>query len=84
MNEKQALLSDIAKLSFAQHDTVLYLDTHPEDTAALDYYNYTGGLLREAQAKFIAEYGPLTERQVNSSEYFTWVDGKWPWEGGLR
>ena len=82
MSEKQMLLNDIAKLCFARHDTVLYLDTHPKDSVALDYYHYTGDLLKEAQAKYIADYGPITNADVTNTECFDWVNAPWPWEGG--
>ena len=82
MSERHSLLCDIAKLKFARHDTVLYLDTHPNDGVALDYYHYTGDLLKEAQAKYIAEYAPITSADVVNTEYFDWVNSPWPWEGG--
>ncbi len=82
--EKHALLKDIAKLKFAQHEAVLFLDTHPKCTEALDYYHYVTGLLNKAVAHYTAEFGPLTKGQVNSEEYFTWAESPWPWEGGCN
>jgi hypothetical protein len=37
---------------------------------------------REAKEAYEASYGPLTVDHVHSNQYWTWVQGKWPWEGG--
>ena len=41
MNETaRTLMQRIYEASFAVDDIVLYLDTHPDDMNALNYYNY--------------------------------------------
>lgn len=76
------LLAMINQASFAMDDILLYLDTHPCDQAALNYYQYVTKLRREALEAYEATYGPLLVDHVQSSQYWTWVQGKWPWEGG--
>lgn len=48
-----SLLQYITEISFAVYDTLLYLDTHPEDQQALAYYQDMDQKRREA----LAEYG---------------------------
>jgi len=79
-NEIQ-LLQQINQLSFAMHDTALYLDTHPMDTNALDYYHYLKPMKEQAIAEYTASYGPLTMGDVNSNTEWTWINEPWPWEG---
>ena len=80
--DQNQLLSVIYQASFAMDDVLLFLDTHPCDQAALSYYQYVAKMRREAKEAYEARYGPLTVDHVHSNQYWTWVQGKWPWEGG--
>lgn len=79
--DQNQLLSIINQASFAMDDAVLYLDTHPCDQAALNYYHYVANLRQNAKANYEASYGPLTAGQVRSDQRWLWIQGKWPWEG---
>ncbi len=79
MNQKQ-LLMYITQVSFALDDVVLFLDTHPCDKDALEYYQKTKELREEAVNKYNREFGPLTTDSVNDSYRWSWVDAPWPWE----
>ena len=37
-NEKAMIMKNIYELGFALVETMLYLDTHPDDAAAIEYY----------------------------------------------
>lgn len=76
------LMNMINQASFAMDDVLLYLDTHPCDQAALNYYHYVTNLRKNAMAAYQADCGPLMAEHVDSDNYWTWVTGKWPWEGG--
>lgn len=78
------LLQLVYQASFAMDDVTLFLDTHPCDQNALDYYHYVANLRREVMAAYQAQCGPLMIDQVDSCNYWSWVDDKWPWEGGCR
>ena len=80
----QQLWQTINEAGFAMDDINLYLDTHPCDQEALNYYHYVTGLYREAMEAYEAQCGPLRVDQVQSQNYWNWVDDKWPWEGGTR
>lgn len=80
--DQNQLLTIIDQTSFAMDDILLFLDTHPCDKAALNYYHYVTNLRRDAVNAYEANYGPLSVDQVRSDQYWTWIQGKWPWEGG--
>ena len=46
MSEQQKLYSQIQKYSFAIVETVLFLDGHPDNKMALNYYNTLQGKLK--------------------------------------
>ena len=43
-----ALLRKVYEASFAVDDVILYLDTHPDDQDALNYYQYVSELRKQA------------------------------------
>ncbi|QNM05095.1 spore coat protein CotJB [Qiania dongpingensis] len=80
MNE---LMTQIYQYSFAVDDVLLYLDTHPDDQDALAYYQCMRDARETAVAAYECQFGPLTKDGVkDSADYWTWVNGPWPWEGG--
>lgn len=84
MNDRQKLFMFITEVGFAIDDVVLYLDTHPEDKQALEYYDTYKKLRKQAAAEYTKLYGPLTDEDVNSCNYWAWVKDPWPWEGTGR
>ena len=79
--EKEALMRQIDQASFAMDDVLLYLDTHPTDQEALNYYHHAAGLGREAMEAWQTQYGPLLVDSVKNMDRWTWMTEKWPWEG---
>lgn len=84
MNTCDQLLRQVYEASFAMDDVILYLDTHPCDADALNYYHYVVSLRKQAMEAYEAQCGPLMLDQNRSVDYWTWVDNKWPWEGGCN
>ncbi len=78
MTEKE-LMKAIQSVGFAKLETELYLDTHPDNTAALDYFHEMHEKLRELTDAYEAEYGPLTTNGVHGDTW-TWVHTPWPWQ----
>lgn len=76
------LLRQIYEVSFAMDDIILYLDTHPADCEALNYYHTVANMRRQAMAAYAQQCGPLMLDEVTSQNYWTWVNDPWPWEGG--
>lgn len=81
MNEKERMLFDIGTVGFLLVDLNLYLDTHPFDREALEYFNHyskiQNGLLRE----FANQYYPLTLDTANDCKEWKWGLAPAPWEG---
>lgn len=83
MNQKQ-LFMWITMLGFCSDDIVLYLDTHPMDENALDYYNQCMKLYKEAVDTYEREYGMLSVGDGNQTDSWNWTDRPMPWEGGRK
>ena len=84
MNESpRALKQMVYETGFAVDDMELYLDTHPCDTNALNYYQQLVKMNREAVRAYESQCGPLTAEAVNSVDNWTWIADKWPWEGDM-
>ena len=76
-----ALLQAVYEARFGMEDVILYLDTHPSDQDALNYYQYVSDLRKQAMDAYEAQCGPLMFDEVRSDNYWTWVNNPWPWEG---
>ena len=71
--------SELQVLGFALHELALYLDTHPEDSEALELYRAYQKLYTEGKNKYEQMCGPLNHTQESSGPY-QWLTGPWPWE----
>ena len=78
MNRNE-LLDKIRAVGFAMHEAALFLDTHPECKAALEYYKNTLEALDELMSEYQNKFGPLFAEGVVGDRW-SWVDGKWPWQ----
>lgn len=82
MNENaRMLMQRIYETGFAMDDIVLYLDTHPCDREALNYYHYVTDMRREAMEAYECQFGPLMPDGVRDDNKWTWLTECWPWEG---
>lgn len=79
--DKCAALYEISMVDFLLVDLKLYLDTHPTDRNALDYYNHYAGVLKQLQEDYAANYGPLFATQSTCSKCWEWSDEPNAWEG---
>ena len=77
--DRAALMNKIQALAFAKTETELYLDGHPEATAALEYYKDLVARLAAATEEYEAKYGPITAAGT-VGEGWEWALGKWPWQ----
>lgn len=83
---RQQLLNHINEVSFAVVDISLYLDTHPDDTEAMQYFREQSHMRNMAMNDYAKMYGPLTIDTADdaASESWEWVTQPWPWEGSDR
>ena len=79
--EKKHLLFYIDAVSFAALDASLYLDTHPKDTEALEYFEHFSKARRQALHEYSVRFGPLTLDTAQPDNCWQWATQPWPWEG---
>lgn len=79
--EQEKLLYKIQALDFTLLDLSLYLDTHPDDSDAIDYYRTTLAESEMLTCDYERLYGPITQRGCGlNSEKWSWATCPWPWE----
>lgn len=78
MNERERMLKHLASYDFAVTELHIYLDTHPNDSAAAaalaDYQKKSRGLRSEYEEKF----GPLSASGIDGNRW-AWISDPWPW-----
>ncbi len=80
---RQQMLQWVNMVSFAVTEANLYLDTHPDDAAALAYFQEYNRLRNQALEDYASMFGPLTvDTAKGSRKKWEWVNNPWPWEGG--
>lgn len=79
---KEQLLQLINEVSFAKDDILLYLDTHPNDEQALEFFHENECIRQRALQEYASCFGPLTIDTANDtcSNSWEWVMQPWPWE----
>ncbi|MGN0415038.1 MAG: spore coat protein CotJB [Agathobacter sp.] len=81
MNRKE-LYEWIMMLGFCALDMALYLDTHPDDAEALNYFNQCNELYHSAKDTYEEQFEPLTMLPGQPLNSWDWNSGRMPWEGG--
>lgn len=87
MNEQKPcrheLLEWINIVSFAVDEAKLFLDTHPCDQEALEYFEEFKKQRIQALQEYARYFGPLTLDSADScSDYWKWIQEPWPWQEG--
>ena len=97
MADRTGLLNQINEVSFAVNDLTLYLDTHPLDTEAMNYFTQVSTKRKNLMKEYAEQFGPLTmdcvctetnnrtndHTKYPGQKHWTWSDGPLPWEGGM-
>ena len=73
-------LSEVQVLAFAVQELALYLDTHPEDTEALELYRQYQQLYQKVSQAYEREKRPLNHAAPGRGDTYAWLDDPWPWE----
>ncbi len=73
-------MGELMALGFVVNELGLYLDTHREDSEALELYTEYARLLQQGRKTFVERYGPLQQTQVTAEGGYTWLNEPWPWE----
>lgn len=83
ISDRRSLMKSIYEIGFSLDDTILYLDTHPSDQNALDYYHNLHREYHELVKMYTQTFGPLLAKDVKNDNYFSWVNRPMPWEGDV-
>ncbi len=78
---REKLFACITATSFVLDELRLFLDTHPTDRAALDYWDRMSQVRNEAVYEYTKCYGPIESYRVENDNKWSWVEDPWPWEG---
>ena len=75
---KQSLLRDIQAAHFSLTETRLFLDTHPCDREAMEYYLCQ----KEKLAELMMQWENVCPdiRKENGAVRWAWADTPWPWQ----
>lgn len=74
------LLLEIQRTDFVLVELNLYLNTHPNDQAAIAQYNDFVQRSMQMKKNFEALYGPLTAGFSFSPTPWQWNKAPWPWQ----
>ena len=78
--DREKMMKRVQMFDFILDELNLYLDTHPNDKNALNYFAQYQYLKNEAANQYMAKYGPLRAEDFVGENEFDWVKGPWPWE----
>lgn len=79
--EYYQLLHQLQTVDFVLVELNLYLDTHPNDTQAIQQYNTYVQKRYQLKQDFESRFGPLTHFGHSYNQCPDgWSEGPWPWE----
>lgn len=81
---RRELMNRINHASFALDDAKLFLDTHPCDAEALEFFRKYSDIRNKSLKEYAMYYGPLTiDTTVEScTDRWNWINEPWPWQEG--
>ena len=82
MEDKKVLMKRMQVVDFILHETALFLDTHPNDSAAIAYFKKYKEMAAEVREQYVKAYGPITHMDFTGEDSWNWIDNPWPWEKG--
>lgn len=98
MNDRSTLLKQINEVSFTINDLTLFLDTHPLDLLAMEYFTQNMTQRKQLMKTYADEFGPLTidcvctetnntsgtDTSYAGKKHWTWSDGPVPWDNAAN
>lgn len=70
---KETMLRRLQAADFVLHETVLYLDGHPTNQKALEFFRKAKAAYDELLAEFQEAFGPQTAYAADGSNPWEWV-----------
>lgn len=78
--KKQTCKIRYQQFKFAMQEIGLYLDTHPDDFAAMEQFKMYEDLCRKEGALYREQYGPIQRDRFDYEKQFSWSNDPWPWD----
>lgn len=79
--EQKNLKRYIDLVSFAALDCAMFLDTHPSNSEALEFFEYYKDARKQALKEYSSRFSPLTLDTVpKGADFWAWAKEPWPWE----
>ena len=72
--------TEMQAMAFAIQELALYLDTHRNDSNALELYRSYQKMYNKCMRRWNEKHTPLNHRTENESPCYLWLDDPWPWE----
>ena len=82
-SEQSRMLKDISIIDFTLVELNEYLDTHPHDRQAMEYFNHYARIKNQMARDFSARYFPLTADMSTDTREGNWVLSPMPWESSF-
>ena len=79
--DRKRMLNDIGIVDFTLVDLMLFLDTHPDNQEAIDYFNYYAKVKAKMMQEYSTTFEPLTKEYAAVNNKWKWNCGPLPWEG---
>ena len=77
---REEMLKRLSILDFMVLDLGLYLNTCPEDGAALAIHTAVAADAEKLRKAYEASHGPLSARSSTHNNRWQWIDDPWPWD----
>lgn len=80
MTEREQLMKKLSGAQFAALEMQLQLDTHKEDTRALESLKEYQAEAMEYKNEYQQKFGPLSVTDPFGDCEYRWTNPPWPWE----
>ena len=81
--ECKQLYAKLQRLDFAITELALYLDSYPDNAAALDYYRKLIAERETVATAYTQACGPMTIYDNNNPTLWEWGQSPWPWQNDM-
>ena len=82
---REKCLRNVQIHSFATDEARLYLDMHPDDEGAKQYFDRQNALRRQAIMEYERSHGPILSDNINACrDGWHWCEQPMPWEMGVQ
>ncbi|MBQ7378452.1 MAG: spore coat protein CotJB [Clostridia bacterium] len=77
------LYARLQRLDFAIVELALYLDSYPDNAAALDYYQKLTAERETVAEAYKQNCGPMTIMDNKNPTLWEWGQSPWPWQNDM-